>query len=1195
MRILVSNPDTLGDLVLRQPMYHALEQAGHEVLLVVRRGVEPLVRYVAPSARTLVLPGEVYTNDLVDRRAEFEETYRAAREFAPDALVVAPYRWTLFEEMLADALPEGVRRFGMSGHLYAGDPHAGPAPVSRLRFDVVADVCEDEAEVAKNAALCAAILGKPPPLIDPRLRADEGALESARRTLDRLGLESGGYWVACVGGTAHVSIKTWPPEHWGRVLAECARRYGRRFLFIGLPDELSAAQDVRRAMAGTLGEDVAARHSALWLEPSSTVDDLLALTQLSAGYVGHDTGPMHVAAAMGKPTVAVFGGGTWPRFRPAVDPSVAVLVGVPCVGCGWACSFSTSHCIRQVPVYEVMTAIIDMEEGRVTERETRVLRPSRELQDQMIEEAATYVRQQVREKATLSNRLREAEGSAAAGNGEPLAAVRTELEAARDEARRAGEAAERRAAETALLRQDLELRAAESQRLSATLEAQTLEVTRLRDEIRGILRDVERAGGNGAHAAAHALPPGAAPRPAPVADKPADDPREDEIERLRAAVERLDTRVRELEMPGRPVRRPVRQVLVDWVIGSKYYPRRPQPPLPRVTIVTPVLNEAAALRATVESVLGQTCPHVEFVVVDLGSTDGTPDILREFEDRIDRIVSLPGAGPMEAVAHAFERAQGDVLSFLLPGDVLEVGGLARVAEYLAGHRGVSVVYFEDAVLYEGGWKFPPPPQPTADVYHLLRLAGSGTRFTNGVFCRRSAYVALGPMDSTFGLAADWELFARLARRFELRRLDGHARSVRAERVFRSDLPCAVSLAAAREAFGRSFGAAGRIRCRLLELGHRAFDLLRHVFPVRFAFAFGPDGPDRAHVNLPDGDAPRAVPGQPINPLTDRPPDRLLFSTQDTTGGDRSIHHVYYDTSTGVALAAPPLPRERLAGMYAAREARAPQVAPAPGGYRSPYARFARGLLGRVLQKLPSPWWWLDEPDFSDVTGDEALAALRGLLDPNDPAVRLLNVGCFDGTALDRIKARTRWQLSGTETNGRAAATARGKGYRVWEVAPQDAPMELPVGESFGVVLLTHMLEHLQNPLLILRRLRQLLRPGGLVVLNQPNLDSAHADFFGPTWGQWQVPYHRVLMGRRGLRRMAELVDMEVVRVRTRTMPYPTCVSVQLNDLGLGAVVPDTARFPNDVASRGVRLTGWSRLIWDWRGRGDFMFAVLRAL
>jgi hypothetical protein len=54
------------------------------------------------------------------------------------------------------------------------------------------------------------------------------------------------------------------------------------------------------------------------------------------------------------------------------------------------------------------------------------------------------------------------------------------------------------------------------------------------------------------------------------------------------------------------------------------------------------------------------------------------------------------------------------------------------------------------------------------------------------------------------------------------------------------------------------------------------------------------------------------------------------------------------------------------------------------------------------------------------------------------------------------------------------------------------------------------------------------------------------------------------------------------------------VSVQLNELGLGATVPDTARFDDAIASRGGRLAGWSRLLWDWRGRGDFLFAVLRS-
>ena len=105
--------------------------------------------------------------------------------------------------------------------------------------------------------------------------------------------------------------------------------------------------------------------------PGADCRSCWCLTQLSAGYVGHDTGPMHVAAAMNKPVLAVFGGGTWPRFRPAVAPSVALLVGVPCVGCGWVCAFEQPYCIKSVPAGEVLRAATGLEEGRVAGREWR--------------------------------------------------------------------------------------------------------------------------------------------------------------------------------------------------------------------------------------------------------------------------------------------------------------------------------------------------------------------------------------------------------------------------------------------------------------------------------------------------------------------------------------------------------------------------------------------------------------------------------------------------------------------------------------------------------------------------------------------------------------------------------------------------------------------------------------------------------
>src|SRR5947207_336963 len=103
MRILASNPDTIGDLVLRQPLYRALLDAGHELTLIVRASVQPVVQLVAAGVNTLVLPREVYGG--VDANwDDFSPLVDAAREGSPDLLLVAAYQWTRFEERLASSL-----------------------------------------------------------------------------------------------------------------------------------------------------------------------------------------------------------------------------------------------------------------------------------------------------------------------------------------------------------------------------------------------------------------------------------------------------------------------------------------------------------------------------------------------------------------------------------------------------------------------------------------------------------------------------------------------------------------------------------------------------------------------------------------------------------------------------------------------------------------------------------------------------------------------------------------------------------------------------------------------------------------------------------------------------------------------------------------------------------------------------------
>src|SRR5829696_9006531 len=86
------------------------------------------------------------------------------------------------------------------------------------------------------------------------------------------------------------------------------------------------------------------------------------------------------------------------------------------------------------------------------------------------------------------------------------------------------------------------------------------------------------------------------------------------------------------------------------------------PPLPLVSVVTPVLDGAAYLEATIQSVQAQDYPRVEHLVLDGGSTDGTLDILRRYPHL--EWTSAPDLGQSDAVNRGWQRAHGEILGWL---------------------------------------------------------------------------------------------------------------------------------------------------------------------------------------------------------------------------------------------------------------------------------------------------------------------------------------------------------------------------------------------------------------------------------------------------------------------------------------------------------------------------------------------------
>ncbi len=157
--------------------------------------------------------------------------------------------------------------------------------------------------------------------------------------------------------------------------------------------------------------------------------------------------------------------------------------------------------------------------------------------------------------------------------------------------------------------------------------------------------------------------------------------------------------------------------------------------------------------------------------------------------------------------------------------------------------------------------------------------------------------------------------------------------------------------------------------------------------------------------------------------------------------------------------------------------------------------------------------------------DELDAAAMHLPAPVGYA-RLLEVGSGSGVALARMQ-QLGWQVEGVEVDpgGVAAARARGVNVQQGELAQQKYP-----NSSFDAVTSMHVLEHLRDPVGLLKECYRILKPGGKLVILTPNVESAGHGWYGTAWLGLDPPRHLHLFSRAALRRAAEDTGFTIERL-----------------------------------------------------------------
>lgn len=193
---------------------------------------------------------------------------------------------------------------------------------------------------------------------------------------------------------------------------------------------------------------------------------------------------------------------------------------------------------------------------------------------------------------------------------------------------------------------------------------------------------------------------------------------------------------------------------------------QPLPASPLVSIVTPSFQQGRFIEETIRSVAAQDYPHLEHVVVDGGSTDGTLDILRRHS--AVRWISEPDHGQSEALNKGFALARGEVVGWLNSDDVYLPGAVSKAVDALARSR-AAMVFANLVEIDENGCELGRQKARRPD--QRRQLAGRNAIPQPTVFLRREALEAVGGVDPDYHYAMDYELWLRIGARFPVEYID----------------------------------------------------------------------------------------------------------------------------------------------------------------------------------------------------------------------------------------------------------------------------------------------------------------------------------------------------------------------------------------------------------------------------------------
>jgi len=203
----------------------------------------------------------------------------------------------------------------------------------------------------------------------------------------------------------------------------------------------------------------------------------------------------------------------------------------------------------------------------------------------------------------------------------------------------------------------------------------------------------------------------------------------------------------------------------------------------------------------------------------------------------------------------------------------------------------------------------------------------------------------------------------------------------------------------------------------------------------------------------------------------------------------------------------------------------------PGAVRHLKMALTNGYLNSRYgtQRQPATWLGIWVAKLLPLRRQKRDAEFRYLPKPG-PGQRLLDIGCGNGDFLANARDAG-WEVLGIDTDPKAVAVAKQRGLDV-----RTGGIDLFAGGSgcFDAITLSHVLEHLHDPRQFIHAVHRLLKPGGVIFVDTPNIQSLGVRRWGRNWRGLETPRHLVLFSQAGLVGLLKAAGFENIETKRRT-------------------------------------------------------------